>query len=103
MESFRFDRYYSGLRSRPEARNGSSTADIAYKKELTAGDVVVVRSEIVEVREKVIRFQHELINDANGELAAVCELTGVHMDLRTRKSRPLPPEIVARARASLRT
>jgi acyl-CoA thioester hydrolase len=75
--------------------------NIAYEKELTAGDVVVVRSEILEVREKVIRFQHELITKQTAR-SAVCELTGVHLDLRTRKSRPLPPEIVARARASLR-
>ncbi len=77
--------------------------NIAYKQELIAGDVVAVRSKILEVRDKVIRFQHELINEANGEVAAVCELTGVHLDLRTRKSRPLPPAIAARARSRLRT
>ncbi len=76
--------------------------NITYKQELIAGDVVVVRSQVLEVREKVIRFQHELINEGNDELAAVCELTGVHLDLRTRKSRPLPPEIAARARSRLR-
>lgn len=77
--------------------------NIAYKQELIAGDVVAVRSEILEVRVKVIRFQHELINEGNGELAAACELTGVHIDLRTRKSQPLPPEIAARARSRVRT
>ena len=76
--------------------------NITYKKELIAGDVVLVRSEILEVREKVIRFQHELFNGEEGELAAVCELTVVHLDLRTRKSRPFPAEIAARARANLR-
>lgn len=77
--------------------------NIAYKQELIAGDVVAVRSQILEVREKVIRFQHELINEGNGELAAVCELTAVHIDLRTRKSQPLPPEVAARARSRVRT
>jgi acyl-CoA thioester hydrolase len=76
--------------------------NIAYKKELRAGDVVAVRSQILEVRQKVIRFQHELINEGTGELAAVCELTGVHLDLRTRRSRPLPPKIAARARSRFR-
>ncbi len=76
--------------------------NISYKNELRAGDIVVVRSQVLEVREKVIRFQHELINEGNDELAAVCELTGVHLDLRTRKSRPLPPGIAARARSHLR-
>ncbi len=77
--------------------------NIAYKKELRSGDIVVVRSQILEVRQKVIRFQHELINEENGALAAVCELTGVHLDLQTRRSQPLPPEIAARARSRLGT
>jgi acyl-CoA thioester hydrolase len=72
----------------------------AYKKELAAGDLVVVRSRILEVREKVIRFQHELINDEKNEVAATSELTGVHLDLVTRKACPFPPEILQCARAT---
>jgi acyl-CoA thioester hydrolase len=75
--------------------------NIAYKKELAAGDLVIVRSRILEVREKVIRFQHELINDEKSEVAATSELTGVHLDLLTRKACPFPPEILERAGASV--
>ena len=75
--------------------------NVAYKKELAAGDVVSVRSRILEVREKVIRFEHELINDDTQEIAATCELTVVHLDLVARKALPFPAEIAARARASL--
>jgi acyl-CoA thioester hydrolase len=64
--------------------------NITYKKELVAGDVVVVRSEILEVREKVIRFQHELLNGEEGELAAVCELTAAHLDLRDTQVPAIP-------------
>jgi acyl-CoA thioester hydrolase len=71
----------------------------SYKQELLAGDVVVVRSEVLEVREKVIRFQHEMRNVQTGQVAAVTELTGVHMDRRTRKSCPLPASIRAAAEA----
>ena len=71
----------------------------SYKQELLAGDVVEVRSEILEVREKVIRFQHEMRNVRTGQVAAVTELTGVHMDRRTRKSCPLPASIRAAAEA----
>jgi acyl-CoA thioester hydrolase len=60
-----------------------------------------VRSRILEVREKVIRFQHELINDEKSEVAATSELTGVHLDLLTRKACPFPPEILERAGASV--
>jgi len=74
----------------------------SYKQELLAGDVVEVRSEILEVREKVIRFQHEMRNVQMDQVAAVTELTGVHMDRRTRKSCPLPKSIRAAAEARLR-
>ncbi len=76
--------------------------NIAYKEELNAGDVIVVRSQILEVREKVIRFQHELMNDETGEVAAVCELTAVHLNLQTRKSHPLPAEIASSASSRVR-
>ena len=74
----------------------------SYKQELLAGDVVEVRSEILQVREKVIRFQHEMRNVQLGQVAAVTELTGVHMDRRSRKSCPLPKSIRAAAEARLR-
>lgn len=74
-----------------------------YKQELLAGDVVEVHSEILEVREKVIRFQHEMRNLRTGQVAAVTELTGVHMDRQTRKSCPLPESIRAVAQTRLRS
>jgi acyl-CoA thioester hydrolase len=74
---------------------------IVYKKELVAGDIVIVRSRVLEVREKVIRIQHEMIKTDSEELAATSDLTAAHVDLVARKSRPFPLEIMARARASL--
>src|SRR5882724_328945 len=52
-----------------------------YKKELVAGDVISIQSRFLEIRDKVVRFEHELIHDQNGEIAATTELTGVHLDL----------------------
>jgi len=60
--------------------------NISYRRELLAGDVIEVRSILLEVRDKVIRFVHEMRNAEIGEIAATCELTGVHMDRRARKS-----------------
>ena len=67
--------------------------NITYKRELHAGDVVTISTAIEEVREKVIRCVHEMINDATGETSAIAEVTGVHIDTRTRRSIELPPEI----------
>jgi acyl-CoA thioester hydrolase len=73
--------------------------DITYKRELHAGDTVVVRSTFLEMREKAAKFVHEMRHAITGEVAAVCVLTGVSIDMQTRKSCPLPPDIVARGRA----
>ena len=72
--------------------------NVSYKRELFAGDVVEIRTRILEVRDKLIRFVHEMLNSENGEVAATCEMTAVHLDRTTRKSAPFPPEILARAR-----
>jgi acyl-CoA thioester hydrolase len=65
---------------------------ITYKQELFAGDVIVIRSGILEVREKAVRFMHEMIKLDTGEVAATTELTGVHIDTVKRKSVAMPAE-----------
>lgn len=77
--------------------------NITYKRELLAGDIVVVRSAFLEVREKVARFVHEMYNAQSGALAAVCHLTGVHMDATTRKSCPFPQDILDRGQGLVRS
>src|SRR2546427_10143522 len=72
--------------------------NISYKRELRAGDIVAIQSGILEMREKVIRFFHEMRNEETEEMSAVTVLTAVHIDTRTRKSCPFPEEILARGR-----
>ena len=60
--------------------------NITYKRELLAGDVVEVRSSLLEIGNKSIRFVHEMRNAETGEIAATCEITGVHLDRQARKS-----------------
>jgi acyl-CoA thioester hydrolase len=71
--------------------------NILYKRELRAGDVVSIYSGVLELREKVIRFYHEMRNEETGEIAATTVLTGVHIDSEARKSCPFPQEIVEQA------
>lgn len=72
--------------------------NITYKRELMAGDVIEVRTRILEIREKVIRFL--MTNAETHEIAATCEITAVHLDRRTRKSCPFP-ETVRKAAARI--
>jgi acyl-CoA thioester hydrolase len=59
---------------------------ISYKRELLAGDIIEIRSRVLEVGNKSIRFLHEMRNAETGEIAATCETVGVHMDRQARKS-----------------
>jgi acyl-CoA thioester hydrolase len=60
--------------------------NITYQRELLAGDIVEVKSVLLEIRDRSIRFRHEMRNAETGEIAASCEITGVHMDRQARKS-----------------
>ncbi len=71
---------------------------IAYQREVRAGDLVVIRSGLLEVREKTVRFVHEMRNSETQEVSAVTCVVGVHLDTRLRKSTQLPQAIVEAAR-----
>lgn len=73
----------------------------AYKQELLAGDVIEIRSQVLEVRDKVIRFKHEMRNIETNTVAATSEFTAVHLDRQARKSCLFPPAILAAAEARL--
>lgn len=75
--------------------------NIAYKRELYAGDMITVRSGILEIKEKVVQFFHEMRNEETGEISAVTVLVAVHTDTQTRKSCPFPEEILARGRGMI--
>lgn len=70
---------------------------IEYKRELYAGDVVTVTSAILEVKDKAIRFTHEMRNDESGEVAATTVLVAVHLDAATRRARAFPSDVRERA------
>jgi acyl-CoA thioester hydrolase len=72
---------------------------LEYKRELYPGDVVTVSSTVLEVKEKVLRFAHEMKNDETGEVAARTVLVAVHLDMSTRKARPMPSDVRDRARS----
>jgi acyl-CoA thioester hydrolase len=73
--------------------------ETTYKRELIAGDLITIQSGVLEMREKVIRFYHEMLNTETREVAARTTLTGVHLDTESRKSCPFPAEILERGRS----
>lgn len=80
---------------------GAVRYDIRYMHELLSGDTITVRTRLLEVRDKVIRYRHEMTADQSGKLAATAEVTAVHMDTTKRKSCPFAPHILAKAHAQM--
>jgi len=70
---------------------------VEYKRELRAGDIVTVRSTVLEAKDKTIRLRHEMRNDETGELAAATVVVGVYIDATVRKARHLPFDVRERA------
>jgi len=80
-----------------EANRGMVAArqNTSYRRELIAGDLIAIWSGVLEARERMLRFYHEMRNEATGEAAATTVLTGVFIDLETRKPCSFPPELLA--------
>jgi acyl-CoA thioester hydrolase len=75
--------------------------NISYKRELLAGDIVEVRSRVLEIKDKSLRFVHDMWNTGTNELAASCEITGVHLDRAARKAVPFSDAVRAAALAEI--
>ena len=99
--------FYAMLGIRPsrlragEIHMAAVQQDTAYRKELLGGDVVVVHTTILEARDKVLKFMHEMVNGETGEVAATSTFTVVCLDAAERRSRAFPPDVLERARALL--
>lgn len=72
---------------------------IVYSKELLPGNLVCIRSGVTEVKEKTIRFFHEMINEETNEVVAVTWLRGAHIDSTLRKACAMPEEMRKKAEA----
>jgi acyl-CoA thioester hydrolase len=88
----------TGMTSRylKEKNRGMAAVEqrINYRKEAVAGDVVTIRTAIVEVRPKLVRFVHEMRRDDLGDWLATMMVTGVHIDTIARRSAAFEPHIV---------
>lgn len=82
-------------------KRGMAAVDqhISYLQELHAGDVVAVHTALIEVKEKSIRFVHEMSNEESHEVVARTTLKAVHMDTGLRKSCVFPSFVAAQATA----
>ncbi|MBL8519093.1 MAG: acyl-CoA thioesterase [Betaproteobacteria bacterium] len=86
-----------------EARRGMAAVDqhIVYERELPAGAVIAVTSRLIEVREKLIVFEHVMNHVETGNVAARTTLKAVHLDLDLRKACAFEAALAAEMRGFL--
>ena len=82
-----------------QARRGMAAVEqrIVYRREALAGDIIVIRSALLEVRTKSVRFVHEMFRGEGGDHLATMVVIGVHIDIVERKSTQFDPQIVAKS------
>jgi acyl-CoA thioester hydrolase len=68
-----------------------------YRREVLAGTLLHVTTELLEVGGKSVRFVHRMYDSETDEEVAVTELVGVYFDTTQRTSTPLPDVVRARA------
>lgn len=82
--------------------SGKATAairyEIAYERELLAGDVVTVRTHLTKVGRTSFAFRHEMSNGETGERVATADVTCVLIDRATRRPTPWPDDLAQRLR-----
>ena len=74
---------------------------IAYKREALPGDAITIRSALLEIKPKIVRFVHEMQRTNNGDHLATMLVTAVHLDTAARKSIAFEPQILAATQALL--
>lgn len=74
---------------------------LVYKRELLAGNLIHIRSGLLEVKEKSVRIFHEMTNTETNELAATSILTGIHLNTLSRKSAPFPEQLISQMKNML--
>ena len=74
---------------------------IYYHREVLPGSLIVIKSKLLEVKEKVFTYEHYMEDGETGEKVATMKLTVVHLDTEKRKSSEIPEAIVKNLRRDL--
>lgn len=73
-----------------------------YKSEVIAGDLLVIKSQILEIKDKTLRFFHVMYNAETEKEVATSEFLGVHLDRIKRKSCIFPEYIQTKCKELIR-
>ena len=68
-----------------------------YFQELNSGNLIYIKTELVEFKQKAIVFVHRMYNAETEALVAEGRMVGVHIDTTSRKPVPFPENIWAKS------
>ena len=71
--------------------------EIVYRHELFPGDLISIRTAVLDIKTLRLRFYHEMVKDESGVVAAATVITGVLLDSGTRKPTTFPPQVMEMA------
>ncbi|NKB61031.1 MAG: hypothetical protein GKR95_20355 [Gammaproteobacteria bacterium] len=81
------------MQSQFQVHTVTAGANIQFRKELLAGDLIVVDCAITRLGSKSATFMERMMHCDTGEVHATYELIEVFFDPQTRKSATMPEEI----------
>lgn len=67
---------------------------IRYLVEVRLGELVTVRSRLMDRGDKTLHFMHFMVRERDAALSATIEVVGAHSDLTKRTIAPFTPEIL---------
>lgn len=74
---------------------------IQYRREVLQGTLLDVRTGLVSLGDKTLRYMHRMRDTETAEEVASMDLLVAYLDKATRRTTPLPDEVAVRARAAL--
>ncbi len=94
--------FFHWLGLTPEYRKANQCSTFAHEahlnflQEVNEGDKIRFEARLLDFDRKRIHFYQEMFHEDQGYLAASHESISSYMDMRSRKTAPLPDDIVAR-------
>jgi len=88
-----------------EYNRGMAALEITtkYSAEALAGDLLVIKTEMLEINNKTMKFRHVMFDAETEAEVATSELVGAHLDREKRKACVFPEHIRARCQELLTT
>jgi acyl-CoA thioester hydrolase len=99
------DTFYNGIGVGADYKDGGhfSTftleAHITYDREVMQNDPLRITTHLLDFDAKRIHYFHQMYHAEEGYLASTNELISIHIDMRVRRSAPMPAELLDRLAA----